>query len=756
MKHRPNILQLATKISLESLTYTGITYNDPEYRILEPLVDDDMCQIMMHMRLETNRTVEEIARRAKKSVEFTAEQCRKLRETGIVRTRTVDGQRCYYYPIWVPGIMEGILSNREQCEQHPELGDCFEEYTRCRVAVLAPFMDTGMNMMRVIPVQSAIENNSRKASYDEVARLVENARVISVGPCSCRRSRRLMGEGCGHLEEDMCLYLNDNAVNYSETGAHRLISKEEAYEILRRAEENGLVHELNVAPGFEDASAICNCCGCSCYALRIASYFQAPDAIRTNYIARVDKAKCAGCGQCVEHCQLNAVKLGQKLCPEPASIPRPVDNARDSLLWTGKQHTPDYRTSRTDVTASGTAPCKAACPAHLPVQGALRLAAQGREDEALALLKKAGPLPSVCAVCPSPCEGACSRVEVDEAVAIGPALRALAQRDLNEETRCVPAMVNPTGRPYGEKIAVIGAGPAGLSCAYFLARQGYSVTVYEKEARPGGLLASPIHQRRLPPALLDAEIQVLRQMGVDFRCGVTVGRDVTLEQLRAEGYKAFFLGTGAGPVASTEGDGADPAFRRQVNRDRKIELEGLPLELDGKGHIRTDAYGRTSQPDVFAGGDAVTGPLFAVNALAAGRRAAESIHRTVHSGQAQELGRDPEDYRAFKRRELRLPPELLRPVPRQQAGENGLTPDQVRAECGRCLGCGTAVVDEYMCVGCGICTTHCEFDAIRLEKIHDADNQAYFHTLGRIVTSLPGKTARVAKKHIGRIGRGDA
>ncbi len=138
MDHRPNILQLATKISLESLTYTGITYNDPEYRILEPLVDDDMCQIMMHMRLEADRTVEEIARRAKKSVEFTREQCLKLRETGIVRTRTVDGQRCYYYPIWVPGIMEGILSNREQCEKHPELEDCFEEYTRRRVAVLAP------------------------------------------------------------------------------------------------------------------------------------------------------------------------------------------------------------------------------------------------------------------------------------------------------------------------------------------------------------------------------------------------------------------------------------------------------------------------------------------------------------------------------------------------------------------------------------------------------------------------------------------
>ena len=232
MAHRPNILKLATKISLESLTYTGITYNDPEYKILEPIVDDDMCEIMMHLRLEANRTTEEIAKRAKKDVDFTREQLNKLRDAGVIRIRRVDGKDCWYYPIWVPGIMEGILSNREQCDKFPVLGECFEEYTRRRVSMLAPFMDVGMNMMRVIPVQSAIENNTRKASYDEVARLVENAWAISVGPCSCRRARRLMGEGCGHLEEDMCMYLNDNAVNYSETGAHRRISKEEAFEIL--------------------------------------------------------------------------------------------------------------------------------------------------------------------------------------------------------------------------------------------------------------------------------------------------------------------------------------------------------------------------------------------------------------------------------------------------------------------------------------------------------------------------------------------
>ena len=151
------------------------------------------------------------------------------------KRHTENGVTGYFYPIWVPGIMEGILSNNEQCEKYPVLGECFEEYTRKRIEVLAPMLGRGMSFMRVMPVMSAIENNSRTASYDELTTLVENAHAISVGPCSCRRSRRLMGEGCGHLEEDMCMYLNDNALNYSKHGEHRLITKEEAYEIIKRA-----------------------------------------------------------------------------------------------------------------------------------------------------------------------------------------------------------------------------------------------------------------------------------------------------------------------------------------------------------------------------------------------------------------------------------------------------------------------------------------------------------------------------------------
>ena len=582
MAKRPNILKLATKISLESMTYTGITYNDPEYKILEPIIDDEMCAIMMHLRLEANRTVEDVAKRAKQSVEYTQEQLDKLCKTGAVRYRYVDGKRCYFYPIWVPGIMEGILANREQCDKYPVLGESFEAYTRRRLEMLAPMLDSGtvgMCPMRVMPVMSAIENDTRTASYDELKTLIENATAISVGPCSCRRARRLMGEGCGHLEEDMCMYLNDNAVCYSEQGYHRLITKEEAYEILRRAEDNGLVHEINQTPGFEDATAICNCCGCSCFALRIEELFRTPRAIRSNYIARVDKEKCVACGQCVESCQTNALKLGQKRCTTDPHISDTYDTDR-SVPYDRRTYDPDFRTNRSDVMPSGTAPCKAVCPLNIPVQGCLQLLSVGRYDDAAALIRQATPFPELCgSVCGRQCEKVCTRNQIDAAVAIADVCRTLIRRELDAGKVILPPVKNPTGIPHTEKIAVIGAGPAGLSCAYFLRQQGYPVTVLEKDTVPGGAPATLIPSFRLDRTAYAAEIDVLARMGVEFRTGVEVGKDTTLDALRAEGYKAFFLGIGAGKQSKDAPAGTVDA-RRYLHRKRQ-SVKGSVVVLGG-------------------------------------------------------------------------------------------------------------------------------------------------------------------------------
>ena len=887
MAKRPNILKLATKISLESMTYMGITYDDPEYKILEPIIDDDMCAIMMHVRLETNRTVEEVAKRARKSVEFTQEQLDKLCKTGAVRYRYVDGKRCYFYPIWVPGIMEGILANREQCDKYPVLGESFEAYTRRRPEMLAPMLDsgkTGMFFMRVMPVMSAIENDSHAASYDEVRTLIENATAISVGPCSCRRARRLMGEGCGHLEEDMCMYLNDNARCFSEQGYHRLVTKEEAYEILQRAEDNGLVHEINQTPGFEDTNAICNCCGCSCFALRIAELFRTPRAIRSNYIARVDKEKCVACGQCVENCQTNALKLGQKRCATDPHISDTYDTDA-SVPFHRSSYNPEYRTTRSDVMPSGTAPCKAECPAHIPVQGYIKLASLGRYTEALERIKKENPFPAVCGrICNKRCEAECTRGDVDEAVAIDEVKRFIADHDLHEATRYVPKLLNQIGRPYTEKIAVIGAGPAGMSCAYYLANKGYPVTVFDRNPVPGGMLTLGIPSFRLEKDVLNAEIDVLREMGVEFQCGVEVGKDVTIEQLRAQGYKGFYVAIGAQKAAKLRIPGEELAgvyggvdFLRAVNlgqethigkrcavigggnvamdvcrsavrlgadetyvlyRRSEAELpadpeevkeameEGVqfrflsaPAEIIGEnGKVKAlkveimelgepDAKGRrkpvgtgkfetievtsvigaigqrvdlgriapeamafnrngtvqadgvtyqTAQPDIFAGGDVVTGPKFAIDAIAAGREGAISLHRYVHEGQSLTLARDPREFYELDKSNAVLPIDCFDAPARQTVAHDAskaktfsndritFTEAQVKAEASRCLGCGVSVVDQNKCIGCGLCTTRCEFDAIHLLRDVPEASRMY-RTEDKMKAILPHMVKRAAK-----------
>ena len=881
MAHRPNILALASKISLESLTYTGITYGDPEYRILDPIVDDDMCSVMMRMRLETDFSAEDLAKKTRKSLDFVQTQCDKLVKAGVIRTRVRSGVLCYYYPIWVPGIMEGILSNREQCDAHPELGACFEEYTRIRVGMLAPMLGNGVNFMRVMPVMSAIENDTHKASYDEISTLIEKAWAISVGPCSCRRSRRLMGEGCGHLEEDMCLYLNDNAISFSKNGEHRLITKEEAYEILRRAEDNGLVHEVNQALGFDDVTAICNCCGCSCYALRIAELFRSPNGVSSNFIARVDKDKCVACGQCVENCQTNAVRLGQKHCLTDSHISDAYASDKE-IPWDKKSYNIDYRTTRTDTMPSGTAPCKAECPAHVPVQGYIKLAAQGRYTEALELIKKENPFPAVCGrICNKACEDACTRGSVDAPIAIDDIKKFIAGKDLEAEHRFVPKMVNQTGKPYEEKIAVIGSGPAGLTCAYYLALKGYPVTVFEKEKELGGMLTLGIPSFRLEKDVIRAEIDILRDLGVQFKTGVAVGTDITLDALRAEGFKAFYLAVGASRGAKLRCPGEElPGvmtgidFLRAVNlgeapaigtsvavigggnvaidvaraavrlgaevtvvyrRDRdsmpaaddeiaeaaeegvsfrflaspaeilgdgkaetlkielmelrggkpagtgvyetmnvsavisavgqEIELNGISVTTGAKGTVTVSLPSfQTSEADVFAGGDVVTGPKFAIDAIAAGKEGAISIHRYVHSGQSQVIGRDHRDYKAMNPATAGVAIDGFDTAPRQKASGGSakdaektfrdlrgtLTEEQLKTETRRCLDCGTAVVDESLCVGCGICTTKCKFDAIRLEKVTDYAGTPYFKALLGAAGNAPAALAKLVVKKVAR------
>ena len=151
----------------------------------------------------------------------------------------------------------------------------------------------------------------------------------------------------------------------------------------------------------------------------------------------------------------------------------------------------DYRDkNRINTHETGTSPCKAACPAHIAVQGYLKKAAQGKYREALELIKRENPFPAVCGrICNRRCEDACTRGTVDEAVSIDAVKKFIAEQDLNAEHRFVPEIVVASNKGrWTEKIAVIGGGPAGLSCAFYLAQKGYYPTVFEKNERAGGML----------------------------------------------------------------------------------------------------------------------------------------------------------------------------------------------------------------------------------------------------------------------------
>ena len=214
----------------------------------------------------------------------------------------------------------------------------------------------------------------------------------------------------------------------------------------------------------------------------------------------------------------------------------------DDHEWSEKMWNPNYRDSKVNVVPTGTAPCKVNCPAHIAVQGYIKLAALGKYKEALELIRKENPLPAVCGrICNRRCEFECTRGDIDQPIAIDEIKKFIADQELNPATRFIPDKMHN----YGKKIAIIGSGPAGLSCAYYLGIDGYDVTVFEKENKLGGMLTLGIPSFRLEKNVIEAEIDILKQMGVKFKTGVEVGKDVTIPALRTEGFEGFYVAIGA-------------------------------------------------------------------------------------------------------------------------------------------------------------------------------------------------------------------
>jgi len=863
---KQKVLALANKISNRKMTAkNAITENNAEYKILEPVVTDDMADVAMQLAFREPRTAAEIAALCGKPVDETSSLLWDLSMAGVSFVNEIEGVDKYWHDSWVPGIMEMMVNNKENVKKYPQIAEAFEEYGRARGPAAAGNFPVGIGLMRVIPIETAIEGESRRASYEEISKYLNENDKFSVSDCSCRTSREAMGEGCGHLKEDMCIQMGHAAEYYVRTGRGRAITREEAFDIIKRAEENGLVHQIPNTDGSGKTHAICNCCGCSCLALRSAEMYLNPDMVRSNYISKVDTTKCVGCGECVEGCQVNALRLGQKICTTtPIEIPTRKDLPGDTE-WGEEHWNVDYRYNRKETLDSGTSPCKTQCPAHIAIPGYIKLASLGKYKEALELIKHENPFPAVCGrICPKSCESECTRGELDDPVAIDDIKKFIAEQDMNAEHRYIPSIRHQ----YGNKIAIVGAGPAGMTCAYFLALDGYKVTVFEKETALGGMLTLGIPSFRLEKEIINSEIEVLREMGVEFSTGVEVGKDITLEQLRQLGYEAFYLAIGAQAtrklgIDGEEGEGVlyGVDFLKEINLGNKPELSGnvvvigggnvavdvaraatrvgaktvsmaclesreeMPaldeemeeaanegitvnngwgpariMREDGKANGKVigiefkkclsvfDGEGRFSptydekqtftlpadyvlisvgqgiewgglldncqvkirpnrtmtvdgftyqsdQADIFGGGDSVTGPKFAIDAIAQGKQAAISIHRFVQPGQSLTIGRSKREYQALDKNNLDLAGYDLvkRQVASEQPHDNNhtfkdmrgtFTEEQVRKETERCLSCGATVVDEFLCVGCGVCTTKCKFEAITLERVYDGQGAA--------------------------------
>ncbi|NLY81839.1 MAG: FAD-dependent oxidoreductase [Clostridiales bacterium] len=590
MAVREKILKMSQHIAGRDKMYTEA---DPEYYVFHDLVTDEQADVCLAMKRRKEEKVEDIAERVGRSYSDTFETCMQLTDMGILELKPQsDGTDTFELPIFVPGVYELMMLNREQADMHPEIARAFEQYTRETVEQVTQMMPMGNGAMRVIPVESAIQAETRKAPYEEISYwLTKYQNHIALAPCQCRLVRTQMGEGSGDLAEELCIILGASAESCIKTGKARRITREKAEEVLQLAEKRGYTHQVSNMDGQTKIWAICNCQRDICLALRTSQYFNTPNMSRSNYVAEVDPEKCAACGQCVETCPANAVKLGPNICTKIA-IEFPVMPLPDDHSWSEERYNPDFRENFENTYEIGGAPCKTACPAHISVQGYIKLASQGKYLEALELIKKENPFPAVCGrICPRECENECTRGELDEPVAIDEIKKFIADMELNEETRFVPEILYDFRHI---KMAVIGAGPSGLSCAYYLALHGYSVTVFEKEEMLGGMLTLGIPSFRLEKDVINAEIEVLKEMGVKFETGVEIGKDKTIEGLRRDGYKAFYLAIGAqgGRKINVEGEDAKGVitgvdFLRDVNLGKDIKTEGGVIVIGG-GNVAID------------------------------------------------------------------------------------------------------------------------------------------------------------------------
>ena len=867
---REPIVKLAKMITdrvPQKLGIRKITKYDPEYWGLAGICTDEMAEIALKMGVRKPKTLDQMVQITGMDREHLEELLEQMSWNGVLEYNWENPEHVkqYVLPMFVPGSAEFSNMNRTILEEHPEMGRFFERMSRLPLEKITPMVPPGGAGigMHVIPVEKAIEMENESISLEHISYWLDKYDgKYAASPCSCRYSRQTYDEGCADDPEGWCVAVGDMADYVVETNkGGRYITRDEALEIFRQAEENGFVHQITNIDGENKIFAICNCNVNVCYALRTSQLFNTPNMSASAYRARVKTEDCVACGRCVEYCPAGAVKLGQKLClKDESQIEYPKQPLPSERPWGPEMWDEDYRdNNRINCYDTGTAPCKTACPAHIAVQGYIKMAAQGRYTDALALIKKENPLPAICGrICNRRCEDACTRGSIDEAIAIDEVKKFIAQKDLDAETRFIPKKVVPALKGFfPEKIAIIGGGPAGLSCAFYLAEKGYKPTVFEKNPKAGGMLVYGIPSFKLEKDVVQAEIDIIKAMGVEIKTGIEVGKDITIEELRNQGYKAFYVAIGCqgGRLAGIPGEDAEGVMTavdllRAACEDEGYKVGGKTVVLGG-GNVAIDVartssrcgsaevsvycleardimpaseeeiaeaeeegvkincgwgpkeiltengkvkgvvmrkclsvfdeekrfapvydenetitircenvfmsigqsiiwgdlladtgveLGRgqaavadgltyqTAEPDIFVGGDVYTGPKFAIDAIAAGKEGAVSIHRFVQPHSSMTIGRNRRQFIELDKENIHIEsydnsrcqiPGRDSSIDYKKSFRDAtltFTEEQVKTETARCLSCGASVVDENKCIGCGICTTKCEFDAIHLHR----------------------------------------